>query len=139
MTNNKHYQMVDHNIVFLTQHANEAVAEIDLRVKEIFKGAMFFNPKDNTTLSAERVSLDFEISENTGAFYIVVKANLPYPRQHDLKVKFRKRQTTLHYIDGDFVHVEEYEYSSGGGSNIKFLLPGETESTDFTQYVLDNL
>ncbi len=139
MTNNKHYQMVDHSIVFLTQYANEAVAEIDLRVKEIFKGAKFFNPKDNTTLSAERVSLDFEISENTGAFYIVVKANLPYPRQHDLKVKFRKRETTLHYIDGDFVHVEEYEYSSGGGSNIKFLLPGETESTDFTGYVLENL
>lgn len=137
--NKKHYHMVDHSIVFLTRDANEAVMEIDLRVKEMFKGAKFFNPADNSTISAEQVCLDLEISENTGAFFIVVKANLPYPNPHDLEVKFHMCETTLHYINGEFAHVEEYKYSSGGGSNIRFFLPGETESIDFTNYVLNNL
>lgn len=138
MNNHKYYQIVDDSIVFFSGDSNEAFCEIDARLKDLFKGAKFYNPSDDTIQSAENVCTDIEISEMTGSHFLVVKANLSQVPV-DLVVKFIKNDVSLHYIDGRFVHVDEYKLFSHGGCNYKLLLPGATQGIDFAEYVLKNL
>ena len=138
MTKHKFYQMVDDSIVFFSGDSNEAFCEIDARLKDLFTGAKFYNPSDDTIQSAENVCADSEISETTGSHFLVVKANLSQVPV-DLVVKFIKNDVSLHYIDGRFVHVEEYEFFLHGGFGCKLLLPGATQGIDFAEYVLKNL
>ena len=140
MTNNKHYQMVDDSIVFFDHDTETAAEEIGARLHEIFKGVRFLNTSTGECEAADNVIFGPYISEHTGSFFLVVKANLKMDVPVDLEVKFAEGDTTLHYIDGKFVHVKEYPFFSGGGSNVEMLLPGETKrSTSFHKYVLKNL
>ena len=135
----KHYLLVDNSIVFRTKDSDLAAGEIEDRLKAMFKGAQFHNPVDHTIESAEKVNLDFDISDRTGAFFFVIKANLTSDVDVDMEVRFIRREPTLQNIDGEFVHVEEYEYFSGIGSHVELLLPGKEKGVDFVQYVLKNL
>lgn len=135
----KHYQLVDNNIVFRTKDSDLAASEIEARLKVMFKDARFYNPVDHTIESAEKVSLDFDISERTGAFFFVIKSNLTSDVDVDMEVRFIRREPTLLNIDGELVHVEEYEYFSGIGSHVELILPGGEKGVDFVQYVLKNL
>ncbi len=135
----KHYQIIDKSIVFQTKDSNEAFKDINARLKAMFKGAHFHNTFDQTIESAERVSLDLDISEWTGAFFFVIKANLTSDVDVDMEVRFIRREPALHYINGEFVHIEEYEYFSGTGTHVDLLLPGKEKSTNFIQYILQNL
>lgn len=64
MTKNKFYQMVDDSIVFFSRDCNEAFCEIDARLKDLFKGAKFYNPSDDTIQSAENVCTDAPNKKN---------------------------------------------------------------------------
>lgn len=140
MTNEKHYQMVDDSIVFFNQDRNTAVEEISARLNGLFKGVRFHNTITDEWEAADNVTFERFVSERTGSFFLVVKANLKMDVPIDLEVRFIKCDTTLHHIEGRFVHVQEYSFYSGQGTHVEILLPGETEhSTSFTQYVLDNL
>ena len=140
MPNEKHYQMVDDSIVFFNQDRNTAVEEISARLNGLFKGVRFHNTITDEWEAADNVTFERFVSEHTGSFFLVVKANLKMDVPVDLEVRFIKGDTTLHYIDGRFAHVQEYKYFSGQGSHVEMLLPGETKhSTTFTQHVLDNL
>ena len=141
MERKKHYQIVDKSIVFFTEDAGQASCEIEDRIKELFKGATFHNTFDHTIESAEGVSLCIETSQHTGDHYFVVKAHLRSDVPVDLEIRFVEWDTTLQYIDGRFVHVEEYKFSSSGGpGHIELLLPGETKpSTRFETYIFENL
>ena len=140
MTKEKHYQMVDDSIVFFDHDTATAAEEIGARLKTIFKGVRFRNTSTGECEAADNVAFGPYISEHTGSFFLVVKANLKMDVPVDLEVRFIKGDTTLHYIDGRFAHVQEYKYFSGQGTHVEILLPGETEhSTSFTQHVLDNL
>ena len=57
----------------------------------------------------------------------------------DMEVRFIRRKPALHYINGEFVHIEEYEYFSGTGTHVDLLLPGKEKGTNFIQYILQNL
>ena len=140
MTNENHYQMVDDSIVFFDHDTETAAEEIGARLHEIFKGVRFRNTSTGECEAADNVTLEPYICETTGSFFLVVRANLKMDVPVDLEVKFAEGDTTLHYIDGKFVHVKEYPFFSGGGSNVEMLLPGETKrSTSFHKYVLKNL
>ena len=140
MTNSKHYQMVDHSIVFFDHDTVTAAEEIGARLKTIFKGVRFHNTSTGEWEAADNVSLEPYISESTGSFFFVVRANLKMDVPVDLEVKFIKGETALSHIDGKFVHMQEYPFFSSLGTNVEMLLPGETKpSTTFTKYVLDNL
>ena len=132
--------MVDHSIVFFDHDTETAAEEIGARLKTIFKGVRFRNTSTGECEAADNVAFGPYISEHTGSFFLVVKANLKMDVPVDLEVRFIKGDTTLHYIDGRFAHVQEYPFFSGGGSNVEMLLPGETKrSTLFHAYVLKNL
>ena len=137
----KHYYIVDRNIVFFEEDSNKATGEIQDRLEEMFKGALFHNTVDHTYERAENVTLEIEISESTGTVFFVVKANLTSKVPIDLEIHFAEGDTTLQYINERFVHVQEYEFFSAGVTgNIELLLPGETKpSTDFVTYVFKNL
>lgn len=140
MTNKKHYQMVDHSIVFF-DHETETIAdEIRARLEEIFKGVRFHNTCTGEWEAADNVTLEPFISERDGSFFLMVGANLKMDVPYDLKVYFNEGETTLQYIEGRFVHVKEFPFYSGLGTHVEMLLPGETKSsTSFHEYVLKNL
>ena len=140
MTKEKHYQMVDDSIVFF-DHETETIAdEIRARLEEIFKGVRFHNTSTEEWEAADNVTLEPYISESTGSFFLVVRANLKMDVPVDLEVKFAEGDTTLQYIEGRFVHVKEFPFYSGLGTHVEMLLPGETKSSiSFDRYVLENL
>lgn len=140
MINYKNYQRVDDSLVFFNHDTNTAAEEIDARLKEIFKGVRFRNTSTGELEAAENVTFGPYISENTGTFFLVAKANLKMDVPVDLEVRFIEGDTTLQYIEGRFVHVKEFQFFSGQGTHVEMLLPGETKpSTSFDDYVLENL
>jgi len=140
MERKTHYQMVDRSIVFLTENCGDVLGDINSRLNQLFEGVIFRNTVTGRTQSAENVEMDIHISESNGDLFFLVKANLDLDTDVDQEIYFRQRLTTLQYIEGRFVHVEEFEYEYAQGTNVEMLLPGESApSTTFEEYVLNNL
>ena len=132
--------MVDRNIVFLTENCGDVLGDINSRLNQLFAGVIFRNTATGRTQSAETVGIDLDISERNGDLFFLVKANLDLDTDVDQEIYFRQGLTTLQYIEGRFVHVEEFEYEYAQGTNVEMLLPGESApSTTFEEYVLNIL